>query len=367
MIEKLFGKFLQISKKKPFSTWQIELTTRCPLLCKMCIRSESSEWQFQDMPFEDFKKILPYLKDVETVVLEGWGESLLYKNLTECIGLVKKEGSKVGFVTSGMGLTKNRVSELIEAGIDFVGFSIAGTTPETHDAIRINSHLPDILEAIRLFQEEKKRRGLLSPKMHLIFLMVKDNIHEVASVPSFTKEAGLEEVILTNICHTINLWQETQRVFVWEKVGNPYEAIVGQAETDARRLHIRLRKPNLAAVDVPVCAENPFGSLYISAEGEVSPCVYLHPPLPSPFRRIFCEKEYLTERVSFGNIFKEPFAAIWNGSNYEAFRNRFRKREKAYQDLYFSLLDSPRLRSPEEDAFPEPPDPCKSCHKILGI
>jgi MoaA/NifB/PqqE/SkfB family radical SAM enzyme len=367
MIEKLFAGFLQKSKRKPFSTWQVELTTRCPLLCKMCIRSENSDWQFQDMPLDGFKKILPYLKDVETVVLEGWGESLLHKNLTECIQLVKKEGSKVGFVTSGMGLTKNRVSELIEAGIDFVGFSIAGTTPETHDAIRVNSHLPDILDAIRLFREEKERRGLSNPKMHLIYLMVKDNIHEVPSVPSFTKEAGLEEVILTNICHTINLWQETQKVFVWENIRNQYEGIVRQAEINARKFNIRLRKPNLSAIDVPVCAENPFGSLYISAEGEVSPCVYLHPPLPSPFRRIFREKEYLTERVSFGNIFKEPFPAIWNSSNYETFRNRFRQREKAYKDLYFSLLDSPRLKNPEENIFPDPPEPCKSCHKILGI
>jgi len=195
MIEKMFGKLLQKRKTKPFSAWQIELTTRYPLLCKMCIRSESSEWQFQDMPLEDFKKTLPYLKDVETVVLEGWGESLLHKDLSECVRLVKNEGSQVGFVTSGMGLTKNRVSELVEAGIDFVGFSIAGTTPETHDAIRVNSHLPEVLDAIRLFQEEQKRRGLLRPKIHLIFLMVKDNVHEVSSVPSFVKEVGIEEVV----------------------------------------------------------------------------------------------------------------------------------------------------------------------------
>ena len=365
MIEKIFGKFLQ--KRKPFSAWQIELTTRCPLLCKMCIRSESTEWQFRDMPLEDFKKILPYLKDVETVVLEGWGESLLHKDLTECIRLVKEEGTQVGFVTSGMGLTKNRVSELIEAGVDFVGFSIAGTTQETHDSIRVNSHLPEVLDAIRLFQEEQKRRGLLRPKMHLIFLMVKDNIHEVSMVPSLAKKAGIEEVVITNICHTINLWQETQRVFVWENVKCPYEEIVKQAEVNARKLNIRLKKPNLSAFNVPVCAENPLHNLYISAEGEVSPCVYLYPPLPSPFRRIFCEKEYMTQKVSFGNIFKEPFSTIWNSSNYKEFRNRFTNREKEYKESYFSLLQNPRLKNPEENVFSEPPEPCKTCHKILGI
>ena len=367
MIEKIFGKFLQKKRRKPFSAWQIELTTRCPLLCKMCIRSESSEWQYQDMPFEDFKKILPYLKDVETVVLEGWGESLLHRDLSECVRLVKNEGAQVGFVTSGMGLTKDRVSELIEAGVDFVGFSIAGTTPETHDAIRINSHLPEVLAAIRLFQEEQKRRGLLRPKIHLIFLMVKDNVHEVPSVPSFAKEAGVEEVVITNLCHAINLWQETQRVFVWENVKSRYEEIVRQAEANAKKLNIPIKKPALSGFDVPVCAENPLRNLYISAEGEVSPCVYLYPPLPSPFRRIFCEKEYRTDKVSFGNIFKEPFFAIWNSSPYQEFRNRFIKREKEYTESYFSLLQNPRLKNPQENAFSEPPEPCKTCHKILGI
>ena len=129
MIEKIFVKFLRRRKRRLFSAWQIELTTRCPLQCKMCIRRESADWQYQDMALEDFEKLLPYLTEVETIVLEGWGESLLHKDLSECIRLAKREGPQVGFVTSGKGLTKDWVSELIQAGLDFVGFSIAGTTP----------------------------------------------------------------------------------------------------------------------------------------------------------------------------------------------------------------------------------------------
>jgi MoaA/NifB/PqqE/SkfB family radical SAM enzyme len=367
MIEKIFGKFMRRRKKRPFSAWQIELTTRCPLRCKMCIRAESADWQYQDMAFEDFKKLLPYLREVETVVLEGWGESLLHKDLSQCIRLVKQEGAQVGFVTSGMGLKENRVAELIEAGLDFVGFSISGTTPETHDAIRVNSHLLDVFHVVRLFHEEKKRQGLLRPKMHLVFLVVKDNIFEVPSVPSFAKELGIEEVVLTNICHCINVWQEKNRVFVWESGQNKYEEIVKQAEANARDLNIRLKRPSLSAIDVPVCEENPLGNLYISAEGEVSPCVYLYPPLPSPFKRIFCGKEYWIEKVSFGNIFREPFSAIWNRENYEQFRKRFIDREKGFRELYFSLWDSPKMENAQGNGLPEPPEPCKSCHKILGF
>jgi MoaA/NifB/PqqE/SkfB family radical SAM enzyme len=367
MIEKIFGKLLQRRERRPFSAWQIELTTRCPLRCRMCIRSEGADWQYEDMPLENFKKLLPYLREVESVVLEGWGESLLYKELSECIRLVKKEGPRAGFVTSGIGLTKDRVVELIEAGIDFVGFSISGTTPATHDAIRINSHLPDVLNAIRLIHEEKTRRGLLRPKMHFVFLMVKDNILEVPSVPSFAKSAGIEEVVLTNVCHCINVWQEENRVFMWGSSKNDYEETVRQAEANARKLKIRLKRPSLCAIDASVCEENPLENLYISADGEVSPCVYLYPPLPSPFRRIFCGKEHRIEKVSFGNVFREPFPAIWKSEAYESFRDCFIKRRERYEELYRSLWEGPKMKDPQIEVLPGPPGPCATCHKILGI
>jgi len=367
MIEKLLEKLIHRKKGKPFSAWQIELTTRCPLQCKMCIRRESADWQYQDMPFEDFKKILPHLKDVENVILEGWGESLLYKDLAECIRLIKKEGPQVGFVTCGKGLTENRASELVKAGLDFVGFSIAGTAPETHEAIRVNSHQSEILDAIRFLTEEKRRHKIDRPKMHLVFLMVKDNVLEVPIVPSFAKGLGIGEVILTNICHTINIWQEEQRIFAWGSGENRFEEIVRKAEANAKKLKIRLKRPSLSATAVSICEENPLRNLYISAEGEVSPCVYLYPPLLSPFKRIFCSQTYSVEKMSFGNIFRESFPAIWNTENYKNFRNRLRKREEKFKEAYLSFWDKTPMKHMEETVFPQFPESCQSCHKMLGV
>jgi MoaA/NifB/PqqE/SkfB family radical SAM enzyme len=366
MIEKIFKRFIRRRKEKAFSAWQIELTTRCPLRCKMCIRSESEDWQYQDTPLEDFKKILPYLKDVENVILEGWGESLLYKDLAECIRLIKQEGPEVGFVTSGKGLTESRASELLGAGLDFIGFSIAGTQPETHASIRVNSHLSEILNAIRFFTVEKRRKSITRPKMHLVFLMLKDNILEVPTVPSLAKEIGIGEVILTNICHTINTWQEKQRVFVWESGENEYEEMVSQAEANAKKLNIRLRRPSLSAIDVPVCEENPLRNLYISVDGKVSPCVYLYPPLTSPFRRIFCGREYWVDKVCFGDIFKDSFPEIWNSENYTNFRDHFNKRKEKFRETYFSFWDRTPMNL-EETTFPKSPEVCHTCHKMIGV
>ena len=78
----------------------------------------------------------------------------------------------------------------------------------------------------------------------------------------------------------------------------------------------------------PCVRRTRFGNLYISAEGEVSPCVYLYPPLPSPFKRIFCGKEYWIEKVSFGNIFRDSFSAIWNQAIMSSSETEFMEREK---------------------------------------
>ena len=389
-------------KTKPFTAWQVELTTRCPLSCRMCIREEAEGWLSGDMRIEDFKKILPYLRNVETVVLEGWGESLLHKDIIRIIRLVKAEGPKAGFVTSGRVLNSEYVSELIDADVDFIGFSLSGTTPLTHDSIRLNSDLRSLTENIQTFNKIKAEHGKENPRLHIIFLMVKDNISEIPSLPEFAKDIGIEEIVLINLIHVTNEWQEKQRVFRCNvnsghgsechsrESGNPekkanwipvftgmtdkglqydnkdYEEILKEAEVKAKELKIKLRRPSLFPVEVAVCEENPLSNLYISVDGEVSPCVYLYPPVPSPFKRIFCENVYEIEKVSFGNIFKEPFESIWNNKDYIEFRERFLRRKKRFEEI-FSPWNLGKLRGIENISLPDSPVQCRTCHKMLGV
>ncbi len=377
-------------KTKPFTAWQVELTTRCPLTCRMCIRGEAEGWFSGDMRIDDFKKLLPYLRDVETVVLEGWGESLLHRDIIQIIRLVKAEGSKAGFVTSGKVLNSEYISELINTDVDFIGFSLSGTTPLTHDSIRLNSDLRSLMENIQTFNRIKVERGTENPRLHIIFLMVKDNISEVPSLPQLAKDIGIEEIVLINLIHVTNEWQEGQRVFRCtapsfpDKSPHPpfakggrggiipkeeegrYEEILKETGLKARELKIKIRRPSLSPVEVAVCEENLLSNLYISVDGEVSPCVYLYPPVPSPFKRIFCGNEYQLEKVSFGNIFREPFENIWNNRDYIEFRERFFQRKKRFEEI-FSPWNLGKFRSIETLSLPEPPEQCRTCHKMLGV
>lgn len=366
------------AKTKPFSAWQIELTTRCPLKCKMCIREGIKDWHNSDMDTDNFKRLIPYLKGVETVVLEGWGESLLHKNLIEIIRGAKAAGPQVGFVTSGRVLNREYISDIISTGIDFIGFSLSGATPVTHDSIRINSDLKSLIRHIQTFNQIKRNKKIKNPKLHIVYLMLKDNISEIPALLKLAKDIGIEEVVLINLNHITNEWQEKQRVFRCiplthpsplrgEGEGEGYEEILKEAEIKAKELKISLRRPSLSPIEVTVCEENPLRNLYISVDGEVSPCVYLYPPTSSLFKRIFCSKEYQLEKVSFGNIFKEPFHTIWNSRGYVEFRNYFIRRKGKVEEMYSYLWDMERLNRFEMEPLPDPPEQCRICHKILGV
>lgn len=321
------------------------------------------------MPIDDFRSLELYFRNVENVVLQGWGEPLLYKDLIEAIRIVKGAGSHPGFVTSGWGLNRDYISDLIKGGVDFIGFSLAGATSETHNAIRINSDLPSILQAIEEFNKLKADLKLERPRLHIVFLMLKDNLEEIPLMLDLAKRVGVEVIVLINLVQVTNEWQNSQKVFSCG--GKDDKAISEEAEIKAKELRIELRKSFLSPQTLAVCEEDPMRNLYISVDGEVAPCVYLYPPTPSPIKRIFCDSDRSIEKVTFGNIFAEPLDHIWNSARYAAFRECFRTRAKSFQDTYsFSAsiaMNTEHLRRSGGTALPAPPEPCKTCHRMLGI
>jgi MoaA/NifB/PqqE/SkfB family radical SAM enzyme len=366
MLKTLWKKIFQDSPGKRFSAWQVELTTRCPLECRMCSRTAYKDFFRKDMALDDFKRLLPYFSQVESVVLEGWGESLLHRDLVECLRLAKNAGPRVGFVTSGKGLSDPLISEVLGAGVDFMGFSISGATPKTHNFIRVNSDLDDMLNRIRVLQEMKARKNLLDPQLHIVYLLLKENVAEVPALIELARDLGITEVVLIHLCHVGNAWQEEQRIFS-QNGREDFEKVLKEAEEKAREWKIDLQRPPLSFGEAPVCAENPLRNLYISVEGEVSPCVYLNPPVPSPFKRIFQGREVQVEKVNFGNVFQEPFDRIWENPEYVEFRDRFARRKAHFKEMFASLWEPDRSKGLEVASPPAPPGPCQTCYKMLRL
>lgn len=350
-------------KMKRFGAWQIEITTRCSLQCTMCIKTAYNDWHRKDMSVNSFEKIVPYLHDVKSVVLEGWGESLLHKNLVDFIRLAKTAGAEVGFVTSGMGLTPDYAHRIVNAGVDFIGFSLSGAFAKTHNAIRVNSDFDALIASMKNIEGLTMGNPLGKPKLHIVYLILRDNVHEIPTLLELAHEIGINEIVLLNTIQVTSWLQDSQKIFTCEE-GSLYKDILKDALDKARKLKISISAPSLFPQNVAVCSENPLDNIYISVDGEVSPCVYLYPPVSHPFTRIYCGTEQPTSHVSFGNIFKEPFEQIWEGKEYQEFRDAFKLRQKRWKESYASLLE---LRRPEDSPVPDPPPPCRTCHKMLGF
>ncbi len=359
-VARAVSRALPALSRRRFSAWQVELTTRCPLRCRMCIRSGPHPWHAADMCLEQFRTIVPYLQDVGAVVLEGWGEPLLHPHLIECIRLVKHAGSEAGFVTSGKGLDEAYSRELLAAGIDFVGFSLAGATAPVHNAIRLGSDLDELTANIRtLVQLRGKTRR---PRLHCTYLMLKENIHELPGAVRLARSLGVDELAILNQVAVTCPTQDEMRVHgVEESVS--YLPVLNEAAIVAAELGVRLRTPSLFASEVTICDENPLANLYISVDGHVSPCVYLDQPI-RPDRP--AGNTVAPETLFFGNIFSQPFHDIWESAPYREFRARFEQRKSTLDDIYARLGAMGADYPPARDLLPPAPAACSRCPKIMG-
>ena len=116
--------FCKDSPKKVY----VELTTRCNLQCSMCVKyTEGSCIPEEDMDKAVFMKLLPSLGEVDTLILNGIGESLLHPDLIEIIGLARKHlptDATIGLQSNGLLLTRPLAQKLIEAGLDTICLSV---------------------------------------------------------------------------------------------------------------------------------------------------------------------------------------------------------------------------------------------------
>lgn len=364
----LLGNAPWAARRRRFAAWQIEITTRCPLACRMCIRRAPDPWRHRDMRLEEFETLARGFSEVETVVLQGWGEPLMHPRLGDVVRRAKDPpGTKVGFVTSGKGLDRSTAAELAEAGLDFIGFSLAGVSPATHASIRVHSALEEVVGAAEHVAAVRRALGGRGPRVHVVFLMVKDNVDELPGLPALARRMGAEEIVLTNLVQAVDAWQEEQQVFGREPA-LAYEGVLEETERRARACGIPLRRASLSPAPAAVCEEDPLRNLYVGVDGDVSPCVYLCPPVPAGFRRRFSGLEHRLPPLSFGNAFREPIPAIRDGPAYRTFCARFERRAQRHRLL--SLLPAawrggPGRSRPAE--LPDPPDPCRTCHKLLGV
>jgi MoaA/NifB/PqqE/SkfB family radical SAM enzyme len=252
----------------------ISITENCPNRCVHCALPDSGQGLRLE-PDTVIDIISQILELGTTLVIFDGGEPTTYQELPDLVESVDDRAISTLF-TSGAGFSESLAKRLKEAGLYAINVSLDSPVPEEHDVIRGRFGIfQDAMHAI----EYAKQAGLL---VNLYVVLRQENIGHLERFHRLAKITGAHELTFFEVV-PVGRWSEKTNVGL---------SSVDQAALD--RLVFRAGPPRIFSVPA---ARRRFGCfagrtwMHVTPAGEVYPCA--------------CMPQ------SFGNIFQEPIAKIW--------------------------------------------------------
>lgn len=324
-LERLREAFL--GAQRPLDCLQVEVTSRCSGRCIYCPHTtEADTWKSRHMPDEVFARLWPLLRGSQRAHLQGWGEPLLHPRFLDYVALARRAGCMVSSTSCGLRMDVELARRLAESGMDLLAFSLVGTDEASNDAragvpfARVCSSVRQLRAAIR----EAGRPADGEPlEIHFAYLLLADRMEASRGLPALMDELDVEMAVVSTLdylavtgqAHLAFAPEDKEKIAAAREI---LESIAAEAEARGRIIHFALPGPD-AVADAGGCRENVARSLYVDAEGKISPCVYLNVPdngASTGEAPAGCD----SRRRVFGDVRAEAPWAIWKKPDFAAFR-----------------------------------------------
>ncbi len=303
-----------LGARRAFDCVQVEVSSRCPARCTYCPHTLfAGRWEPQDMTIGTFRRLWPLVRMSRRVHLQGWGEPLLNPAFFEMAALAREAGCAVSTTTCGLRMDAETARRLVESGIDVVAFSLAGTDAVSN-AARQGVDFERVAAAVAGLQAIRRERMGVHLEVHIAYLMLASVMEAVRGLPALARRLGVHAVVVSTLDYLPEpgLAPEAFGLDETEKRARA-ATLLAETSAEARRLEVGFDW-SLQGLGGPGtgCRENIARSLFISADGQMSPCVYVNLPVhgPDPRRRVF------------GNVNADDPLAIWGARAYRHFRER---------------------------------------------
>ena len=302
-----------------------EVAARCNLHCQMCAINYDSRYLpgSKRPPFltpELFHRLEPIFPTLVRAYLFGLGEPLLNKHLVDYVTALSAAGVEVWFNTNATLIDDEKAEALARAGAGAITVSIDGATPETYERIRVGAKYSAVVRGIRALVRASRIYGV--PKVDLSFVGMASNLHELPKLVEFAAEVGARGVHVEPLYSQIQ--HDLQEHYARENLGilgtETVDRHFGDAKERAAELGVNLVSRFLSGTGSADYVERsrganiwwtcnePWTSIWVTSAGEIRTC---------------CINE-----TSFGNVFEQPFAEIWNGAAFQSFRDQHRLRKE---------------------------------------
>jgi radical SAM protein with 4Fe4S-binding SPASM domain len=276
---------------------QFELTNFCNLNCPVCptgIKAVKRPPRAMDVELIEhlIDEVGPYLL---TLSLWGWGEPLLHPHLQSILKTVRKYRITTLLSTNGQNLDDEQVIEaLTREAPTYLIFAIDGLTDETNARFRKGAKLSPILAGVQHIAQIKEKMGLYLPVLHMRYIVMKHNQHEIPNVIDFAR------------CNHFDLLTiRTLLIIDAEASARVHDELVPDIE-NLRAYHYKNNR-RLERRDF-IC-QQPFWFPTVFADGTL----------------VACEQDYNAQQ-SLGVISKDvSFAEVWGSKRASAVRRIIRE------------------------------------------
>ena len=289
----------------PLKGFNIPVTDRCNLRCGMCPRQGTENIVETDISREVLDPLIEAVGHVKSILLQGLGEPLLFRDLFQLVTQVKKRttaGGEVGLTTNATLLNREAAARLLEAGPDFVYFSVDAATKVAYDNIRMGADFDKVLENIGTFMELSHHREGSKPSSMLNFVVMEENYDQIPRFLHLAAKLGVGSITFSRCLGTAIVPGRTLDAAVLQR-------LFTEATTLGDQYGINVFVPPTR----PVTPERCFfmERAVVIASGDVLPCHMMAPGYALGNN----------PRI-FGNVRRTPILAIWNQPEVRAFRRR---------------------------------------------
>ncbi len=247
----------------------LEITYRCPLKCSWCNNPlDFEDYGEKELSTEEWKRVLREARELGSLQL-GFtgGEPLLRDDLEELVAYADSLGFYTNLITSGIGLTEERLLALKAAGLKQIQLSVQSTKAEMTDAlVGARAHALK-MEAARLI----KAHGF---PMVLNMPVFKQNIGLIGEMIDWAAGLGIEYIEFANIqYYNWALMNRDELMPTLEQVREAEQVVIKAREKLGKDMTVYFVIPDYYEGRPKACM-NGWGAIHLTVapDGAAMPC-----------------------------------------------------------------------------------------------
>lgn len=277
-----------------------ELTYRCPLQCPYCSNPVDYANHTEELSTDEWKRVFSEARAMGAVQLGlSGGEPLIRDDLDELIRHARSLGFYINLISSGYGLTEEKVASLKTAGLDHIQISIQA--PE--------KSLNDFLAGTESFEQKKRVAGFIKSQGYPMVLCVvihRHNIHLMREIIEMAVALGADYLELANTQYYGWAHLNRDQLLPSKEQFETAEKIAQALKEELKgRMKIYYVVPDYYE-DRPKPCMNGWGTTFltIAPDGLALPCheARMLPGLDCPSVRDFSVREIWDESPAFGHF-----------------------------------------------------------------